>query len=121
MTLNQPCYALNLHAPGPGEPLAERAEVHLIIQPKLFSGIGGAGLLTLRGVPSVRIVRGEGTFSAAQWERRARFQRAFARFNQGRLLEAEWPVDAVRPLAMARFAGPTQGWVAETQAPPSAR
>jgi len=116
MTLNQPCYALNLHAPGRAKPLAENAEVHLIIQPKLFSGIGGAGLLTLRGVPSVRIVRGERTFSADQWEQRARFQRAFACFNQERLLEADWPSDKVRPLPVARFAGPRQGWVAESRA-----
>jgi hypothetical protein len=114
MTLNQPCYALNLRAAttrGPANP--GETGVHLIIQPKLFSGIGGAGLLALGGVPSVRVLRGHGTFSAADWEQRARFQRAFAAFNQGRLEPLPGVVgDAPRPSAVRRFAGPTLGWIA---------
>jgi hypothetical protein len=112
MTLNQPSYAMNLHAAGVGPGLADAAEVQLIIQPRLFSGIGGAGLLTLGGVPSVRVLRGQGTFSAAQWERRARFQRAFACFNEERLLEADGSHPALRPSPVRRFAGPVLGWVA---------
>jgi hypothetical protein len=48
MTLNLPCYALNLHAPlanAVDAPLIEADGVYLILQTKLFSGIGGAGLL----------------------------------------------------------------------------
>lgn len=113
VTLNQPSYALNLHAPGTvRQALDSRAEVHLIIQPKLFSGIGGAGLLTLGGVPSVRVLRGHGTFSEVQWLRRTRFQRAFAWFNQERLLETEVIPDALRPSPVRRFAGSGLGWVA---------
>lgn len=112
MTLNQPSYALNLHAAGSqSDPLADGAEVHLIIQPKLFSGIGGAGLLTLGGVPSVRILRGQGTFSGAQWGHRADFQRAFACFNEGQLLGAEGTAGAIRPSRARRFGGPARGWV----------
>jgi hypothetical protein len=112
MTLNQPCYALNLHAAGSQcDPLADEAEVHLSIQPKLFSGIGGAGLLSLRGVPSVRVLRGHGTFSGAQWERRAHFQREFACFNQRHLVETEGAADAVRASPVRRYAGPARGWV----------
>ncbi len=114
MTLNQPAYAMNLHAMGSqGHPLAEGAQLHLIIQPKLFSGIGGAGLLTLGGVPSVRVLRGQGAFSADQWQRRAQFQRAFACFNQEHLQGAEEALrEAVRPSPVRHFAGPALGWVA---------
>jgi hypothetical protein len=109
MTLNQPCYALNLHAPDRNRadaPLRDAPVVHLIIQPKLFSGIGGAGLLGLGGVPSVRILRGEGRFSIESWHRRTDFQRSFAQFNQ--TLLADNPnihFDSLR-----RFMDPTTGW-----------
>lgn len=114
MTLNQPSYAMNIHATASQRhPLAEGAQVQLIIQPKLFSGIGGAGLLTLGGVPSVRVLRGQGTFSADQWQRRAQFQRAFACFNQERLQGAQGALrEAVRPSPVRCFAGPALGWVA---------
>jgi hypothetical protein len=112
MTLNQPSYAMNLRAAGVVGESPEEARVQLIIQPKLFSGIGGAGLLTLGGVPSVRVLRGQGTFSNPQWARRARFQRAFACFNEERLQEAEGAGAAFRPSPVRRFAGPALGWVA---------
>lgn len=83
MTLNQPCYSLNLHAPirnGPQTPLIGADGVYLILQTKLFSGTGGAGLLTLGGLPSVRVIRGRGTFSQQAWRKRAAFQRAFASY-----------------------------------------
>ncbi|WP_295881099.1 hypothetical protein [uncultured Thiohalocapsa sp.] len=88
LTLNPPSYALNLFAPGrnrPGAPVAAAETVYLSIQPKLFSGTGGAGLLALDGVPSVRICRGAGHFTEAEWRRRAAMQRAFAQHNAGRL------------------------------------
>ncbi len=81
MTLAPPSYSLNLHAPvsnRPDAPLLDAAPVYLSIQPKLFSGIGGAGLLWLGGVPSVRIRRGVGRFTLDDWRRRAEFQRGFA-------------------------------------------
>lgn len=108
MALNQPCYSLNLHAPvvnTPEQPLAQAGPVWLILQTKLFSGIGGAGLVSLADVPSVRILRGEGTYDARQWHHRARFQRAFARFN-GDMSTAT----GLRPGAAARFIDFTQGW-----------
>jgi hypothetical protein len=83
MTLNQPCYSLNLHAPvhnGPRTPLIDADGVYLIVQTKLFSGTGGAGLLTLNGIPSVRVMRGRGAFSERAWRGRADFQRAFAQY-----------------------------------------
>jgi hypothetical protein len=61
--------------------LIETDGVDLILQTKLFSGIGGAGLLGLNGIPSVRVVRGHGRFSEADWRQRAAFQRAFALHN----------------------------------------
>jgi hypothetical protein len=109
MTLNQPCYALNLHAPERNRPDAtlEDAEVvHLTIQPKLFSGIGGAGLLGLGGVPSVRILRGEGRLSVESWHRRGRFQRAFAERNQR--LQGD-NLD-IRFGPLRRFVDPSTGW-----------
>ncbi len=110
MTLNHPAYALNLHAPrcrSPAHGLAEAPVVHLIIQPRLFSGIGGAGLLTLGGVPSVRILRGQGTFSLAQWQQRARFQRAFACFNR----DAPGADAVTAALPIRRFVDFERGWV----------
>jgi hypothetical protein len=110
MTLNQPCYALNLHAPVRnrlGAPLDRAAEVHLTLQPKLFSGIGGAGLLALGAVPRVRILRGVGQASVGDWRRRAAFLRAFAQSNMAQL--AAEPGLAFTPVR--RFAGPRAGWV----------
>jgi hypothetical protein len=106
MTLNQPSYALALHAAGPGW---SARPVWLSVQPRLFSGIGGAGLLSLAGVPSVRVLRGRGTFTDEQWRGRARFQRAFACFNQARLAGTE---PGLRVQDPNRFAGPDLGWLA---------
>lgn len=85
LTLNPPCYALTLQAAAANTaqaPLLASDQVLMALQPKLFSGIGGAGLLSLAGpaglVPSVRVVRGTGTYSSADWFERAAFQRAFA-------------------------------------------
>ncbi|MBK1631938.1 hypothetical protein CKO31_14575 [Thiohalocapsa halophila] len=88
LTLNPPSYALNLFAPGrnrPDTPVAAAESVYMSVQPKLFSGTGGAGLLALDGLPSVRVCRGAGHFSEAQWRRRAALQRAFALHNAERL------------------------------------
>lgn len=101
MTLNQPCYSLNVQAAA-----RDTGAVHLILQPKLFSGIGGAGLLGLGGVPSVRVLRGFGTFSAEQWHQRAAFQRDFARFNQ-ELLGDSTDIALERPRDFRGFA---RGW-----------
>lgn len=116
MTLNQPCYSLNLHAPPDGSndrPIGEARKVLLIVQTKLFSGIGGAGLLSLEGIPSVRILRGEGTFSPEQWHRRASFQRDFALYNQHRLSD----VPGIRLDPIRRFAGVPRGWTNDASAP----
>jgi hypothetical protein len=109
MTLNQPCYALNLHAPErnrPGATLEDAGVVHLTVQPKLFSGSGGAGLLGLGGIPSVRILRGEGRSSVENWHRRGRFQRAFAEFN--RSLQGD--DRDIRFHTIKRFIDPITGW-----------
>lgn len=114
MTLNQPAYTLNLHAPRSGlgtdrlVPVSAAAPmVHLIVQPRLFSGVGGAGLLTLGGVPSVRVLRGHGAFTDAQWRERARFQRRFARYNLERL---DWE-PRLAPGPVHRFASAERGWI----------
>lgn len=90
MTLNQPCYSLSLSpmdAQGRSTAAAE-GPLLLAIQLKLFSGIGGAGLVSLPGIPSVRVVRGQGQFSEADWLRRADFQRRFAAYNSEALSSA---------------------------------
>lgn len=110
MTLNQPAYALSLDAPRLNRiaaPIAQAPLVHLAIQPRLFSGIGGAGLLGLAGVPCVRILRGQGMMSGRDWRRRAAFQRRFAAFNTAR-----WAGEtAARFESVRRFAGARPGWV----------
>jgi hypothetical protein len=114
MTLNQPSYSVNLLADRPNRidaPLIDADSVYLAVQIKLFSGIGGAGLLQLRGtggasIPSVRICRGEGRFGAADWLRRASFQRAFALHNAA-LLE---PLTGTRPRPVNRLADLRRGW-----------
>lgn len=116
LSLNQPCYSLNLCAPAPNSverPLDRAPEVWLILQTKLFSGIGGAGLPSLPGIPSVRILRGEGTFSAEQWHYRARFQRDFARYNMKRLAEME----DVELQPVRSFADTSRGWIEQTNDP----
>lgn len=116
MSLNQPCYSLNLCAPEPSLTEGTRnatSEVLLILQTKLFSGIGGAGLLSLAGIPSVRILRGQGTFSSELWHHRARFQRDFAFYNRHRLADA--PGIELGPVR--RFADTESGWVNEKSDP----
>jgi len=84
LALNNPCYALNLYAPAHNSfsvPLIDAPEVYLIIRVKLFSAIGGAGLLCLNEVPCVRIVREQGAFSERLWRQRARFQSDFVAYN----------------------------------------
>ena len=84
LVLNNPCYALNLYTPARNSlaaPLIVAPEVYLIIQVKLFSAIGGAGLLCLNEVPCVRIVREQGSFSERLWCQRARFQSDFVSYN----------------------------------------
>lgn len=81
MTLNQPCYGLNLYAPHtntPEQPVIASRSMTLLLSAKLFSGIGCAGLLPLGTVPSVRVVRNAGEFSRSDWHRRAAWQQAFA-------------------------------------------
>ena len=109
MTLNQPCYGVNLHAPmrnTPGEQLVAADEVWMIIQTKLFSGTGGAGLLALDGIPSVRVLRGQGSFSPRQWQRRSAFQRDFALYNSAR--STEWPGVGCSPVR--RLVDFRRGW-----------
>jgi hypothetical protein len=84
LVLNSPCYALNLYAPmqnSIAEPLIAAKEVYLIIRVKLFSAIGGAGLLCLNETPCVRIVREEGVLSEPLWRQRTRFQSGFVSYN----------------------------------------
>ena len=84
LVLNNPCYALNLYAPthnSLADPLIAVREVYLIIRVKLFSAIGGAGLLCLNEVPCVRIVREQGSFSEPLWRQRTRFQSGFVSYN----------------------------------------
>ncbi|MGB5834084.1 MAG: hypothetical protein WBG92_19155 [Thiohalocapsa sp.] len=110
MILNQPCYAMNLHAPRPNTvdgPLIEARAVDLILQTKLFSGIGGAGLLGLNDIPSVRVVRGCGRYSGDAWRRRAAFQRAFALHNR----EALYGLLGHRCAGVRRLVDFERGWV----------
>ncbi len=91
MTLNQPCYSLSLSpmdAQGRSTMGAD-GPLLLSLQIKLFSGIGGAGLLSFPGLPSVRVLRGQGQFSPASWQRRAHFQRCFAAYNAAALMAQE--------------------------------
>ncbi|WP_200236658.1 hypothetical protein [Lamprobacter modestohalophilus] len=83
MTLNQPCYSLSL---SPMDALGRSTlgadgPLLLSLQLKLFSGIGGAGLFSFPGIPSLRVLRAQGQFSDADWQRRADFQRRFAEYN----------------------------------------
>ncbi|MEA3640215.1 MAG: hypothetical protein VBE63_09760 [Lamprobacter sp.] len=83
MTLNQPCYSLTLSPmDARGHPSLSRDEPLLLsLQVKLLSGIGGAGLCSFPGIPSVRVLRSQGCFSDADWRQRADFQRRFATYN----------------------------------------
>lgn len=102
LSLNPPSYALNIHSPArnrPDAPLIDADAVYLIIQPKLFSAVGGAGSLSLAGVPSVYINRAVGHFSEQQWHKRAAFQRQYLQFCQPQLQPfARQPMPPVRAL-----------------------
>jgi hypothetical protein len=88
MTLRQPCYSLSLSAMDARGRATTGAQGPLIlsIQPKLFSGIGGAGLVSLPGLPSVRVLRAHGQYSESDWMRRAAFQQRFAAYNTQSLI-----------------------------------
>ncbi|MFP4279399.1 MAG: hypothetical protein ACLFQI_05295 [Halochromatium sp.] len=84
MTLNQPCYSLTLSpmdARGHPSPSSD-GPLLLSLQVKLLSGIGGAGLFSFPGIPSVRVLRSQGCFTDADWRQRADFQRRFAAYNR---------------------------------------
>jgi hypothetical protein len=89
MTLNQPSYSLSL---SPMDALGRSTlgadgPLLLSLQLKLFSGIGGAGLFSFPGIPSVRVLRAQGRYSDADWQRRADFQRRFADHNTSALMK----------------------------------
>ena len=109
LSLNPPSYALNLYSPqpnGPQQTLIDSSPIYLIIQPKLFSAVGGAGALPLAGIPSVYVRRGIGRFSETAWRLRAEFQREFLQFNQSSLEQfADRPLPPARQLTDCR-----QGW-----------
>jgi hypothetical protein len=110
LSLIPPSYALNLHSPqrnGPRQALIDASPVYLIIQPKLFSAVGGAGALPLAGIPSVYVRRGSGRFSDTAWRLRAEFQREFLSFNRATLQQYADP-----DLAPVRRLGDfQQGWI----------
>ncbi len=109
LTLNNPCYALNLYAPHQNQiaqPLIDADEIYLTIQAKLFAAIGGSGLVALKGIPRVRIVRGAGEFNETLWRRRTEFQREFTAYNYAMTKDSfdiEHRVDY-------RFIDPSVGW-----------
>lgn len=110
LTLNAPAYALNLFAPGrnrPEAPVAASDVVYLSVQPKLFSGTGGAGLLALDGMQSVRIRRGVGHFDSTQWRQRTELQRSFALYNAEQLRE----LSGLNCGPVRSFVDCEQGWV----------
>jgi hypothetical protein len=108
MCLNQPSYSLSL---GSQSGVAEDDRPVLKIQLKLFSGIGGAGLISLPGIPSLRIIRGHGRFSPADWRRRAEFQREFAAFNGVELTRADGVGALLRPGPIGALEELQSGWV----------
>jgi len=113
MTLSQPCYSLSLSpmdAQGRSTATA-RGPLLLGIQLKLFSGIGGAGLVSLPGIPSVRVVRAQGQFSEADWLRRTDFQRRFAAYNSEALSSSpDGQSGELVRAPMHRFRGVATGW-----------
>jgi len=114
MSLNQPCYSLSMSAlPGAEEHadwLDHRAP-RLNLQLKLFSGIGGAGLISLPGIPSVRVVRGRGCFSPADWRQRTEFQRAFAAYNSTALMQPNGIGARLEVGPVGRLTDLQAGWV----------
>lgn len=109
MSLNQPCYGVNLYSPEANRsqaPVITSAPLHLLLSAKLFSGTGCAGLLPLAGVPSVRVLRGRGEFDAKDWQARAAWQRAFGEHLRHALADQAGPrIEPVRTLRDF-----TRGW-----------
>lgn len=109
ISLIPPAYALNLHAPQPNNastPLHASQPVYLIIQPKLFAAVGGAGSLPLAGIPSTYINRAQGHYSEPAWQQRNAFQREFLQFIQPQLAEfADTPLPPVQQIHDLQ-----QGW-----------
>jgi hypothetical protein len=108
MTLNQPSYSLSL---GSQSGVVEHDGPLLKIQLKLFSGIGGAGLISLPGIPSLRVIRGHGRFSTADWRRRSEFQREFAAFNAAALTRSDGVGAMLRPGPIGALDELESGWV----------
>ncbi|MBK5970848.1 MULTISPECIES: hypothetical protein [Thiorhodovibrio] len=109
MSLNQPCYGVNLYTPLANTlkaPVIASRPVYLLLSAKLFSGIGCAGLLPIGATPSVRVLRGEGEFSPQDWHARAAWQHAFATHLRKRLT-ALASVHIEQPKQLRDFAS---GW-----------
>lgn len=113
MTLNQPCYSLSL-SPFNWQPSDSGSSAQspptLSLQLKLFSGVGGAGLLSLPGIPSVLVRRGQGRFGREDWHLRTQFQRGFAAFNRQRLLEQRPDNLDLQPGPIANLSDFDRGW-----------
>ena len=81
MIMGSPMYALTLLERDPVDGLSQRdLPVELILNAKLFSAIGGAGLFGMEGASAVRISRGTGVLSSSEIARRDSFQHDFARY-----------------------------------------
>ncbi|WPL19059.1 hypothetical protein Thiowin_04163 [Thiorhodovibrio winogradskyi] len=109
MSLNQPCYGINLYAPQPNtanNPVMASRPVYLLLSAKLFSGIGCAGLLPIGAVPSVRVMRGAGAFNTEDWQTRAAWQQAFA----GHLRQALVDQTGLHIAPPRRLRDFTRGW-----------
>lgn len=116
MTLNQPCYSLSLSPmDAQGRQTTETlGPLLLSIQLKLFSGIGGAGLLSLPGLPSVRVLRAQGQFTESDWLLRTAFQQRFAAYNSQALIASpEGRSGELRCGPIHDFQGAASGWSSE--------
>jgi hypothetical protein len=73
-------YSLGLYSPESnriGRPILDCRPVYLVMQPKLFADMGGAGVTYMKNVPVIRILRGDGVLTPEQIVRRREFQAAF--------------------------------------------
>lgn len=80
LALAGPAYSLGFYSPvvDDRDPcLLRQGPVYLVLQPKMFSRLGGAGLAYLDEFPAVRVARGAHRMSAEEEQARTQFQRSF--------------------------------------------
>ncbi|RIO22483.1 hypothetical protein, partial [Staphylococcus saprophyticus] len=82
-------YSMSIISNNPNTPGTDKKiekDLYLVVQPKLFSKKGGAGLPSIGKIPVVNIVKNQGEMSAIEHKDKKNFQKDFVEYLRGKAL-----------------------------------